>query len=84
MIVKKKGGMTEFIPSPQEKREGLIRDHVLELLENLHKRLSHLECRHSGELATGTEFCDLMNKIKKSEFSNMLVYSQIYPDDPVS
>ena len=39
--------MTEFIPSPQEKREGLIRDHALGLLENLHQRLARLE-RASG------------------------------------
>jgi hypothetical protein len=32
MIVRRKGGLTEFIPSPREKREGLIRDHILELL----------------------------------------------------
>jgi hypothetical protein len=43
MIVRRKGGLTEFIPSPQEKREGLIRDNVLKLLENLHHRLERLE-----------------------------------------
>lgn len=35
MIVRSKGGLTEFIPTPQEKRDGLIRDHALGLLENL-------------------------------------------------
>ena len=43
MIVRRKGGLTEFIPSPQEKRDGLIRDHALGLLENLHQRLARLE-----------------------------------------
>ena len=43
MIVKRRGGMTEFIPSPQEKREGLVRDHSFNLIENLHHRLSRLE-----------------------------------------
>jgi len=38
MIVRRKGGLTEFIPTPQEKRDGLIRDHALGLLENLHQR----------------------------------------------
>lgn len=42
MIVKRRGGMTEFIPSPQEKREGLVRDHSSNRL-NLHHRLSRLE-----------------------------------------
>jgi len=39
MIVKRNGGMTEFTPSPREKRESLIRDHVLELVGLLHERL---------------------------------------------
>lgn len=43
MIVERRGGMTEFIPSPQEKREGLVRDHPFNLIENLHHRLSQLE-----------------------------------------
>ena len=43
MIVNRRGGMTEFIPSPQEKREGLVRDHSFNLIENLHHRLSRLE-----------------------------------------
>ena len=43
MIVRRRGGMTEFIPSPQEKRDGIIRDHTLSLLENLHRRLERIE-----------------------------------------
>jgi hypothetical protein len=43
MIVRRKGALTEFIPSPQEKREGLIRDHILGLVENLHRRIERLE-----------------------------------------
>lgn len=43
MIVRRRGGMTEFIPSPQEKRDGIIRDHTLGLLENLHRRLERIE-----------------------------------------
>lgn len=43
MIVKRNGGMTEFIPSPQEKRDGLIRDHVLELVRLLHERVGEIE-----------------------------------------
>jgi hypothetical protein len=47
MIVRRTGGLTEFFPSPQDKRDGLIRDHALGLLENLHQRLARLE-RASG------------------------------------
>ncbi len=43
MIVKRRGGMTEFIPSLREKREGLIHDHVLELVGLLHERLGLIE-----------------------------------------
>jgi hypothetical protein len=43
MIVRRKGGMTEFIPSPQEKREDVLRDYALELYENLDTRLRQIE-----------------------------------------
>lgn len=43
MIVKRSGGMTEFIPSPKEKRDGVIRNHVLDLLANLDERLRRIE-----------------------------------------
>ena len=43
MIVKRSGGMTEFIPSPSEKRDGVIRNHVLDLLANLDARLRRIE-----------------------------------------
>jgi len=35
--------MTEFIPSPTEKRDGVIRNHVLDLLANLDQRLRRIE-----------------------------------------
>lgn len=35
--------MIELIPNPQERRDGVIRDHVLELLENLHRRIRRVE-----------------------------------------
>jgi hypothetical protein len=43
MIVKRSGGMIEFIPSPSEKRDGVIRNHVLDLLANLDERLRRVE-----------------------------------------
>lgn len=43
MLTKRNAGLTEFIPTPQEKRDGLIRDHVLELVQNLHQRVEPIE-----------------------------------------
>ena len=43
MLVKRSGGMTEFIPSPSEKRDGVIRNHVLDLLANIGARLRRIE-----------------------------------------
>ena len=43
MITRRSGGMTEFIPSPTEKRDGVIRNHVLDLLANLDQRLQRIE-----------------------------------------
>ncbi len=43
MLVKRRGGMTEYIPSPREKREALVRDHFTEVVELLHKRLARIE-----------------------------------------
>ena len=67
MIVKSNGGMTEFIPSPREKREGLIRDHVLELVGLLHERLSLLEetCGRPPDEAARCR--DLLDRIRAEE-----------------
>ena len=43
MLLKRRGGMTEYIPTPREKREALVRDHFTEVVELLHKRLVRLE-----------------------------------------
>jgi len=43
MLTRRMGGMTEFIPSPKEKREGSLRDHGLDLLANLDQRLRRIE-----------------------------------------
>ena len=43
MITRRSGGMTEFIPSPTEKRDGVIRNHVLDMLANLDERLQRIE-----------------------------------------
>ena len=67
MIVRRAGGMTEFIPSPQEKRGGLVRDHALELIENLHTRLKRLEGALGLPLREALQFDELLARIKQEE-----------------
>lgn len=84
MIVRREGGLTEFIPSPQEKREGLIRDHVLGLLEKLHVRIKKLEQNTGLSLNEAKNFEDFLQHIKKDESRNHELHNRlsfIVPDD---
>ncbi len=67
MITRRSGGMTEFIPSPSEKRDGVIRNHVLDLLANLDARLGRIE--QAAGLPTGLadSFTDAMARITREE-----------------
>jgi hypothetical protein len=77
MIVRRKGGLTEFIPSPQEKREGLIRDHILALVESLHRRIERLE-RVSGLPTKKSEaFAELLRRIRTDENQNLELHNSI-------
>ena len=67
MIVKRRGGMTEFIPSPQEKRESLVRDHSFNLIENLHHRLSRLEDELGLPLDEAEACTAFLEKIKRDK-----------------
>ena len=67
MIIRRQGGLTEFIPSPQEKREGVLRDHTLELLANLDARMRRIEERHSISMDAAEAFTDLMALIRREE-----------------
>jgi hypothetical protein len=67
MIVRRQGGLTEFIPSPQEKREGVLRDHTLELLANLDARMRRIEERHGISPNDAEEFAGLMARIRREE-----------------
>jgi hypothetical protein len=71
MIVRRKGGLTEFIPSPREKREGLIRDHVLGLLENLHRRIEHLEREAMLPIEAAEAFNSMFQRIENDENQNL-------------
>ena len=67
MITKRQGGMTELIPSPQEKREGVLRDHALALLANLDIRLRRIEAEHGLSSDEAEEFRSLMARIRREE-----------------
>jgi len=67
MITRRRGGMTEFIPSPKEKREGVLRDHGLELLGNLHQRIKRIEQRLCLPDEEGKVFADTMSRVVTGE-----------------
>jgi hypothetical protein len=77
MIVRRKGGLTEFIPSPREKREGLIRDYVLGLLENLHRRIEYLEREAAMPAGEAEDFAVLFNSIKTDEIRNFELHTSL-------
>ena len=63
MLIRRRGGMTEFIPSPAEKRDGVIRNHVLDLLANLDARLRRIENATGLPADLADEFSDAMQRI---------------------
>jgi transposase len=77
MIVRQKGGLTEFIPSPREKREGLIRDHVLELVENLNRRIERLEREVESPLEETKVFAELIRRIRSDENRNLELHTSM-------
>lgn len=77
MIVRRQGGMTEFIPSPKEKREGLIRDHTLGLLENLHQRLMRIEAGLGLPMAEAGQCRALIERIAAEEAQTRAINEQL-------
>lgn len=67
MLTRQRGGMTEFIPSPQEKRDGVIRNHVLELLANLDARLRQIEYVAGIPTELADQFTATIERIKEEE-----------------
>ena len=67
MITRRSGGMTEFIPSPTEKRDGVIRNHVLDLLANLDQRLQRIEEAAGLPADLADAFADTMGLITHEE-----------------
>jgi hypothetical protein len=83
MIVRRKGGLTEFIPSPCEKREALIRDHVLVLLENLHRRIERLEREAGSPVEETGAFAALFDRIQTDESRNLELHASLITDGKV-
>ncbi len=77
MIVHRRGGMTEFIPSPQEKREGLVRDHSFNLIENLHNRLQRLETELGLPLEDAEACSAFLEKLKQDESRNTAINNEL-------
>ena len=67
MIVRRQGGMTEFIPSPREKRDDVIRDHALDLLANLDERLQRMEKALNLPAEEAAAFAEIMKRIRREE-----------------
>ena len=84
MIVRRKGGLTEFIPTPQEKRDGLIRDHALGLLENLHQRLARLERASKLPAAEAEAFTALLARMRADESRNLELHASLITGETAS
>lgn len=73
-----------MIPNPREKRDGVIRDHVLELLENLHRRIERLEnASHISEGKEAEEFEKTLRRIQR-ELRAFSVFEHPSPSPPGS
>ncbi len=77
MIVKRRGGMTEYIPSPREKREALVRDHFIEAVELLHKRLRCIEQEFDLPVEDAQACASLLERIQEEEQQTVLVNEAI-------
>ncbi len=73
MIVRRQGGLTEFIPSPREKREDVIRDHALDLLANLDARLQRMEKALNLPAEEAAAFAEIMKRIRREETETRLI-----------
>ena len=77
MIVRRRGGMTEFIPSPTEKRDGIIHDHTLELLENLHRRLERIERLGRLPPDLAQDFSSMQEHLQDEEIRNIALHAEL-------
>jgi len=77
MLTRRDGGFIEFIPTPAEKRDGVLRDHALGLLWNLHERLRRLENGLGMDPALGDEFDGLVVRIESEEAEALRVHAEV-------
>lgn len=77
MLTKRNAGLTEFIPTPQEKRDGLIRDHVLELVSLLHERLSAIEGAETPSSEQAYRCHELLRQIAAEEMLSVDINRQL-------
>lgn len=72
MLERSRSGLVELIPTPQEKRQAILQDYVLDLLENLHQRVQRLEVQQLGGVVAFNDglamvFEQTMKKIRAEE-----------------
>ena len=67
MLTKRIAGLTEYIPTPQEKRDGSLRDHALDLLQNLHLRVEMIEHCLGLHPCLADEFRGVLQRIAREE-----------------
>lgn len=77
MLTRRDGGFIEFIPTPAEKRDGVLRDHALGLLWNLHERLRRLEDGVGMDPSLGEEFDGLVDRIESEEAEARRVHAEV-------
>lgn len=73
---KRNGGITEFIPTPSEKRESLIRDYFFTLLANLNDRLCRLESRAGVSSEESEDLNCLLKFIQTEEIRNQVLHQE--------
>ena len=76
MLTKRMTGLTEFVPTPQEKRDGVLRDHALALLQNLHMRLRRLEDGLGVDTSLAEAFDTLLTRIECEEAEACRVHAE--------
>ena len=67
LLSRSNGGLTEFIPTPAEKRDGVLRDHALDLMRNLHTRLRRLEDGLGMDTSMAGAFDGILARIGNEE-----------------
>lgn len=77
MRVRQVGGMTEFIPSPEEKRDALVRDYSLQLLDLLNKRIREVEEVLEFDIDLAVQCDELFMAIRNEEKRNIALNREI-------